>query len=312
MPRIVKCGLIQATHACSTAESLDTIREANIAKHLAMIEQAGREGVQILCMQEIFNGPYFCAEQSAQWYDAVGADPGRPDDASSCRTSPRSYDMAIVVPLYEEDGAGVYYNTAAVIDADGSYLGKYRKNHIPHCAPGFWEKFYFRPGNLGYPGVQDPVRQRRRLHLLRPPLPRGRARARASTARRSCSTRRPRWPGCPSISGSSSSRRTPWPTATSSARSTASGYEEPWHIGEFYGQSYFCDPRGQIVARGQARSGRAGDGGAGPRPDPRGAERVAVLPRPAAGDVRGVVQAIAPEHRTTVRCPRSRGPDAPG
>src|SRR5215475_11866977 len=59
-----------------------------------------------------------------------------------------------VVPIYEEDEPGVYYNTAAVIDADGSYLGKYRKNHIPHCLPGFWEKFYFRPGNLGYPVFQ--------------------------------------------------------------------------------------------------------------------------------------------------------------
>ena len=65
MPRIVKCGLIQATHACSTAETLETIREANVAKHMTLIEQAGREGVQILCMQEIFTGPYFCAEQSA-------------------------------------------------------------------------------------------------------------------------------------------------------------------------------------------------------------------------------------------------------
>src|SRR5260370_1958550 len=63
----------------------------------------------------------------------------------------KKYNMVIVVPLYEEDGAGVYYNPAAVIDADGTSLGKYRKNHIPHTAPGFWEKYYFRPGNLGYP-----------------------------------------------------------------------------------------------------------------------------------------------------------------
>ena len=85
--------------------------------------------------------------------------------------------MVIVVPIYEEEQPGVYYNTAAVIDADGKYLGKYRKTHIPHCKPGFWEKFYFRPGNLGYPVFETAVRQGRRLHLLRPPLPRGRARA---------------------------------------------------------------------------------------------------------------------------------------
>ena len=63
----------------------------------------------------------------------------------------KKHRMVIVVPIYEEEQPGVYYNTAAVIDADGTYLGKYRKTHIPHCKPGFWEKFYFRPGNLGYP-----------------------------------------------------------------------------------------------------------------------------------------------------------------
>ena len=91
----------------------------------------------------------------------------------------QKYKMVIVVPIYEEEATGVYYNTAAVIDADGTYLGKYRKNHIPHVAPGFWEKFYFRPGNLGYPVFETRYAQGRRLHLLRPPLPRRRARARA-------------------------------------------------------------------------------------------------------------------------------------
>ena len=127
-------------------------------------------------MQEIFTGPYFCAEQSTRWYDAVEAIPDGPTTRLMQEVA-RKYEMVIVVPLYEEDGAGIYYNTAAVIDADGTYLGKYRKNHIPHCAPGFWEKFYFRPGNLGYPVFKTRVRRGRRLHLLRPPLPRGRARA---------------------------------------------------------------------------------------------------------------------------------------
>ena len=90
----------------------------------------------------------------------------------------KKYQMAMVVPVYEREQAGVYYNTAAVFDADGTYLGKYRKNHIPHTT-GFWEKYFFKPGNLGYPGLQDAVRQHRRLHLLRPPLPRRRAAARA-------------------------------------------------------------------------------------------------------------------------------------
>ena len=101
-------------------------------------------------MQEIFTGPYFCAEQSTRWYDAVEQIPDGPTTKLMQEVA-KKHQMVIVVPIYEEETTGVYYNTAAVIDADGSYLGKYRKNHIPHCAPGFWEKFYFRPGNLGYP-----------------------------------------------------------------------------------------------------------------------------------------------------------------
>src|SRR6185503_16806993 len=102
MPRIVKCGLIQATHACSTSEKLETIREANVAKHLKLIERAGREGVQILCMQEIFTGPYFCAEQSPRWYDAVEAIPDGPTTRLMQDVAHR-HGMVIVVPIYEED-----------------------------------------------------------------------------------------------------------------------------------------------------------------------------------------------------------------
>jgi beta-ureidopropionase len=150
MPRVVKCGLIQASNACPVDEPLEKIREANIERHMKFLDQAGKQGVQIVCMQEIFTGPYFCAEQNTRWYDATEKIPDGPTTRLMQEVA-KKYSMAIVVPLYEEDGAGIYYNTAAVIDADGTYLGKYRKNHIPHCAPGFWEKFYFRPGNLGYP-----------------------------------------------------------------------------------------------------------------------------------------------------------------
>ena len=92
MPRVVKCGLIQATHACSTSETLETIREANVAKHMKLIEQAGREGVQILCMQEIFTGPYFCAEQSARWYDAVEPIPDGPTTRLMQDVGPQALD----------------------------------------------------------------------------------------------------------------------------------------------------------------------------------------------------------------------------
>jgi N-carbamoylputrescine amidase len=153
MPRTVKCGLIQTSLACSTEEKLETIREASLAKHDRLIERAASEGVQILCMQEIFTGPYFCAEQNPRWYEAVERIPDGPT-VELMQEYARKHEMVIVVPIYEEETTGVYYNTAAVVDADGTYLGKYRKNHIPHCAPGFWEKFYFKPGNLVFPVLE--------------------------------------------------------------------------------------------------------------------------------------------------------------
>ena len=134
MPRIVKCGLIQTSMACAVTEPLEKIRQANLDKTVAYIEQAAKQGVQIICMQEIFTAPYFCAEQSARWFDSVEKVPDGPT-VKLMQELAKKHRMVIVVPIYEEDGTGVYYNTAAVIDADGSYLGKYRKNHIPHCAP---------------------------------------------------------------------------------------------------------------------------------------------------------------------------------
>ena len=127
------------------------VRDASIAAHIPFIEEAGRRGVQILGLQEVFNGPYFCPSQDAHWYDLAEPVPGPTTEAMAAYA--RKYQMAMVVPVYEREQAGVYYNTAAVIDADGSYLGKYRKNHIPHTS-GFWEKYFFKPGNLGYPVFQ--------------------------------------------------------------------------------------------------------------------------------------------------------------
>src|SRR5919204_106378 len=150
MARTVKCGLIQATNAAPTDAGIEEIKRLNIEKHLGFIEQAAKQGVQILCMQEIFTTPYFCAEQQTRWYEAVERIPDGPT-VRLMQEVAKSHQMVIVVPIYEEEITGLYYNTAAVIDADGKYLGKYRKNHIPHVNPGFWEKFYFRPGNLGYP-----------------------------------------------------------------------------------------------------------------------------------------------------------------
>ncbi|MDQ2668534.1 MAG: acyltransferase, partial [Gemmatimonadota bacterium] len=141
MPQIVKCGLIQMSNAIDTRAPIEKIRQANIDKHMVLIDKAGAAGVQILCMQEIFTGPYFCAEQTPRWYEATEYIPDGPTTRLMQETA-KKYEMVIVVPLYEIESTGVYYNTAAVIDADGTYLGKYRKNHIPQVAPGFWEKYY--------------------------------------------------------------------------------------------------------------------------------------------------------------------------
>ncbi len=150
MARTVKCGLIQAKNAGPTDGSIEEIKRLNIEKHVAMIEDAAKQGVQILCMQEVFTTPYFCAEQQVRWYEAVEKIPDGPT-TKLMQELAKKHNMVIIVPIYEEEITGIYYNTAAVIDADGKYLGKYRKNHIPHVNPGFWEKFYFRPGNMGYP-----------------------------------------------------------------------------------------------------------------------------------------------------------------
>src|SRR5229473_2303751 len=106
MSRIVKCGLIQTSQAASVEESLETIRNAQTERTVKYIEQAGAEGVQMLCMQEIFTGPYFCAEQSTRWYDAVEQIPDGPT-TKLMQEYAKKYSMVIVVPLYEEEGAGI-------------------------------------------------------------------------------------------------------------------------------------------------------------------------------------------------------------
>src|SRR6266481_1244510 len=149
MPRNVRCALIQCSNPKGPENTLATIKKAMIDKHLKLIEQAAKKKTQILCLQEIFYGPYFCAEQNIRWYELTEKIPNGPT-TMLMQTLAAKYKMAIVVPIYEEEMTGLYYNTAAVIDADGKYLGKYRKHHIPHVHPGFWEKFYFTPGDLGY------------------------------------------------------------------------------------------------------------------------------------------------------------------
>ncbi len=246
MSRIVKCGLIQAHNVGNVDGPIEEIKKANIDNQMKLVEDAARQGVQMLCFQEIFTTPYFCAEQQTRWYDAVERVPDGPT-VQMMQSVAKEHGMVLIVPIYEVEQTGIYYNTAAVIDADGKYLGKYRKTHIPHVAPGFWEKFYFRPGNLGYPCF-DTAFARIGVYI--------------------CYDRHfPEGARCLGLNGAEIVFN---PSATVAglseylwkleqpAHAVANGYfvgainrvgtEAPWNIGEFYGQSYFCDPRGQIIA----------------------------------------------------------------
>src|ERR1019366_1947915 len=139
MARHGRWGMIQASNALSNSRSLPAIKKAMIDKHLKLIEQAAKKKVQILCLQELFYGPYFCAEQDIRWYDLTERVPDGPTTKLMQKIAAK-HKMVIVVPVYEEQMPGLYFNTAAVIDADGKYLGKYRKPPIPPALPGFGEK----------------------------------------------------------------------------------------------------------------------------------------------------------------------------
>ncbi len=247
----VKIGLIQASNDLSGDASVAEHKEAAIAKHLRLIDEAAKQGAQIVCLQEIFYGPYFCSEQTLKWYDAAEPIPNGPT-IKLMQEVAKKHQMVLVVPIYEMESVGVYYNTAAVIDADGTYLGKYRKQHIPHVQAGesphtgFWEKYYFKPGNLGYP-VFDTAYAKVGVYI--------------------CYDRH--FPEGARLLGLHGAEIIFNPSATVAglseylwkleqpAHAAANGiyvgainrvgWEEPWNMGEFYGQSYLVDPRGQMV-----------------------------------------------------------------
>ncbi|MDB4962921.1 MAG: apolipoprotein acyltransferase [Myxococcales bacterium] len=247
MARKVLSGLIQASNPINDeSKSVAEVQAAMLEKHLPMIHDAGKKGVQILCLQEIFNGPYFCPGQDKRWYDAAEPVPG--PTVEKLAPIAAKYQMAIVVPIYEREQAGVYYNTAAVLDADGSYLGKYRKTHIPQTS-GFWEKYFFRPGNLGYPVFKTRYATIGAYICYDRHFPEG-ARALGLAGAEIVYN--------PSATVAGLSQHL-W-KIEQPAHAVANGYfvgainrvgtEAPWNIGKFYGNSYFVDPRGQIIACG--------------------------------------------------------------
>jgi len=244
--RTVKCGLIQAANAINDeSRPIAEIQAAMLEKHLPLIHDAGQKGVKILGLQEIFNGPYFCPGQDKRWYDAAEPVPG--PTVEKMQPIARRYGMAMVVPVYEREMAGVYYNTAAVLDHDGAYLGKYRKTHIPHTS-GFWEKFFFKPGNLGYPVFKLSSGATIGVYICYDRhFPEG---ARALGLKGAEIVFNP----SATVAGLSQYL---W-KLEQPAHAVANGYfvaasnrvgtEAPWNVGKFYGTSYFVDPRGRILA----------------------------------------------------------------
>lgn len=243
MPRIIKSGLIQMSVPKTEGEgAIDEIKSAIIDKHIPFIEAAGEQGVQILCLQEIFSTPYFCPSQDKEWYKSAESIPG--PTTERMQEYARKYKMVMVVPIYEKEQAGVFYNTAAVIDADGSYLGKYRKHHIPQLS-GFWEKYFFRPGNLGYPVFETKYAKVGVYICYDRHFPEG---ARALGLNGAEIVYNP----SATVAGLSQYL---W-KLEQPAHAVANGYfmgcinrvgeEEPWNLGKFYGSSYFVDPRGTI------------------------------------------------------------------
>src|SRR5437588_2388529 len=232
----VKAALVQ----CAWTGDKDSM----IERHARYIADAAKQGAQVMCLQELFYGPYFCQVQDTKHYSYTEKIPDGPT-TKLMQELAKKHSMVLIVPMYEEDQVGVYYNTAAVIDADGKYLGKYRKTHIPHVN-GFWEKFYFRPGNMGYPVFDTAVGKVGVYICYDRHFPEG---ARAL--------------------GLNGAEIVYIPSATSRGLSMhlwkieqvshaiANGYwvgtinrvgKEPLGDDDFYGTSYFVNPRGEIVA----------------------------------------------------------------
>jgi N-carbamoylputrescine amidase len=235
MSQIVRAALVQAKWAGD--------KETMTKNAIGSVQQAAAQGAKVVCLQELFNGPYFCQVQEAEWYDWAEPVPDGPTIRQMMDVA-REFEVVLIVPVYEEEQAGVFYNTAAVIDADGRFLGRHRKNHIPQVK-GFWEKYYFRPGNLGYPVFDTAVGRIGVYICYERHFPEG-------------------WRAL----GLAGAKIVFNPSATSRglseyiwrleqpAAAVANEYfvgtinrvgVEPLGDDDFYGQSYFVDPRGQMV-----------------------------------------------------------------
>jgi N-carbamoylputrescine amidase len=240
MPNIVRAAIVQTEWTGD--------KDTMIKKNADYAREAAKQGAQVMCFQELFYGPYFCQVQENEHFEYAEPIPDGPT-TKLMQDLAQETGMVLVVPIFEMEQEGFYYNTASVIDADGTYLGKYRKTHIPHVK-GFFEKFYFRPGNTGYP-VFDTAVGRIGVYI--------------------CYDRH--FPEGWRALGLNGARIVFNPSATSRglsmylwnleqpASAVANEYfvgainrvgQEPFGDNDFYGSSYFVDPRGQLV--GEAAS----------------------------------------------------------
>ena len=239
----VKVGLIQLGLKAETSLSPIEIRDKMIEAHIPYIEQAADAGVQVLCFQEVFTQPYFCPSQDSKWYRAAEPIPDGHTTQLMIEYA-RKHQMVIIAPIYEESLPGVYHNTAAVIDADGTYLGKYRKTHLPQVA-GFWEKFFFKPGSSGWPVFKTAYLNLGVYICYDRHFPEG---------WRVLALKGAEYIVNPSatVAGLSEYLWKLEQPASAAANGifigaiNRIGTEAPWNIGEFYGQSYVVNPRGKI------------------------------------------------------------------
>jgi N-carbamoylputrescine amidase len=139
-PAVVRVGLVQARASSDPKD--------NLARTIASIEKAAKDGAQVVCTQELFRSPYFCQTEDAARFSLAEPVPGPTTEALSALAG--RLGIVVVASLFERRAAGLYHNTAVVIDADGGVVGTYRKMHVPED-PRFYEKFYFAPGDLGFP-----------------------------------------------------------------------------------------------------------------------------------------------------------------
>ncbi|MDG2023087.1 MAG: nitrilase-related carbon-nitrogen hydrolase [Actinomycetota bacterium] len=234
MTETVRCALIQTTGI--------TPRDEMMAQQTILIRNAAAQGAQIIGLQELATGPYFCQNESDEWFDLAESVPDGPT-TSEMMALAAELEVALVVPLFEEDD-NFFYNTAVVIDADGTFLGRYRKTHIPY-AKTYREKYYFKPGNTGFPVFSTRFAKIGVYICYDRHFPEG-ARALGKNGAEIVFI--------PSATGGRSKQY--W-HIEQRGHAIANGYfvatsnrvgKESTGPNEFYGHSYFCDPYGRILS----------------------------------------------------------------